>query len=117
MNPDDKHPDYNDYISVWQKCRDASAGQRAIKKGGKLYLRQLAGQETKLANGETISAYDAYLDRANYFNATGRTVEAMLGMVFRKPITKKVPTTIDPWLEDIPLSDESLTEFAQTLVK
>jgi hypothetical protein len=112
VQPDKQHPDYTDFLDVWQKCRDASSGQRAIKRGRERYLKSLAGQLTTLAPGQSISAYDAYLDRANYFNATGRTVDAMKGLVFRKPMKYEVPAAIEPWLEDITLSDENLTDFA-----
>lgn len=112
MKPDDKHPQYTEYSSVWTKCRDAADGERSIKSKGVAYLKPLAGQIV----GNDTEAYDAYLDRASYFNATGRTVETMYGLVFRKPMTKKVPASIEEWLKDITLSDETLAEFALSLV-
>ena len=32
------HPLYAEMSPVWRECRDAVAGQRAVKKGGALYL-------------------------------------------------------------------------------
>lgn len=112
MKPDDKHPQYTKFSNVWSKCRDAADGERAIKSRTVAYLKPLAGQ----IEGQDTAAYDAYLDRASYFNATGRTVETMSGLVFRKPMTKTVPTPIEEWLKDITLSDETLAEFALSLV-
>jgi hypothetical protein len=70
IKPDDKHP--TNFLSVWKKYRDAVGGQRLIKKGAALYLKPLAGQ---IIDKDT-AAYEAYLDRASYFNAAGRTLNA-----------------------------------------
>ncbi|GGN14177.1 hypothetical protein GCM10010967_58010 [Dyadobacter beijingensis] len=59
-------------------------------------------------------AYNTYEGRALYYNATGRTVDAMSGLVFRKTMTVKVPDEMKPWLDNIALSDETLTGFAET---
>ncbi|MCE6993065.1 DUF4055 domain-containing protein [Dyadobacter sp. CY323] len=112
MKPDDQHPDYNKFLPVWTKCRDAADGERAIKSKGAAYLKPLAGQ----IEGKDETAYNSYLDRASYFNATGRTVETMSGLVFRKQMTKTIPNSLKEWLNDITLSDETLTEFAQSLI-
>ena len=32
------HPLYAEMSPVWRECRDAVAGQRAVKNGGELYL-------------------------------------------------------------------------------
>lgn len=111
-DPDVKHPDYTHYVEVWKKCRDAAEGERAIKKSGTVYLKPLAGQ----IEGSDTSGYEAYKDRASYFNATGRTVETMSGLVFRKAMTKEIPASIEEWLNDITLADETLGEFAQSLI-
>ncbi|TGE04637.1 DUF4055 domain-containing protein [Hymenobacter fodinae] len=105
LDPTVQHPDYIEYQPVWKKCRDAKQGQRAIHKGGPLYLPKLAGQED--AN------YLKYVKRGNFFNATGRTIEAMIGLVMRKPMTVTVPPIMEPWMNDITLSDETLTDFAE----
>jgi hypothetical protein len=105
-DPDAKHEQYLEFYDVWERCRAAREGQRAIRKGGVKYLASLVGQDT--------IEYEKYRDRANFFNATGRTVDAMAGRVFRKPMTWDVPAPITPWLEDITLSEETLTDFAET---
>lgn len=103
-----KHPDVIKFTPVWKKCRAATDGQRAIKEGGMLYLRSLTEQKT--------DEYEVYLDRASYVNATGRTVDAMVGGVFRKPLKHEVPDAITEWLDDINLADETLSDFAQNAV-
>ncbi|QKZ15914.1 hypothetical protein [Spirosoma sp. KUDC1026] len=54
--PDTQHVDYTTNTSVWRRCRDAAAGQRAIKAGQELYLLRLSGQDN--------TGYASYLDRA-----------------------------------------------------
>jgi hypothetical protein len=105
MKPDDKHPDYVEYTPVWKLCRAASTGQRAIHKGGREYLPMLEGQTTK--------QYDAYRLRALYYNATGRTVEAMKGLTFRKKPVLIVPEKMKPWLEDITMTGISFIGLAK----
>lgn len=107
MKPDDKHPDYNEYLPVWKKCRDAAKGQRAIKGAGEVYLPRLSGQSDE-------EYYKKYLVRANYFNATGRTVDTLTGMVFRKSANIEFPESLKSWLDDITLTDETLADFAET---
>lgn len=102
--PDLTHPSFDEYESVWQKCRDAAIGQRAIRAAGQAYLPALAGQ--------TEDDYLAYLTRASFLGATGRTIEAMTGAVFRKPMIVTLPDQVAEWAKDISLSDESLTDFA-----
>lgn len=74
MNPDQKHPEYIELSDVWKRCRDAVTGQRAIQEGGELYLPKLDEQAD--------DAYKTYKGRALYYNATGRTVDAMSGWYF-----------------------------------
>jgi len=70
------HPEYLEWTPIWKKCRDARAGQRAIKAAGTTYLQKMNGQEPH--------EYENYKERAQWYGATGRTVESYLGMIYRK---------------------------------
>ncbi|PSL23467.1 DUF4055 domain-containing protein [Dyadobacter jiangsuensis] len=105
MNPDQKHPEYDEFSKVWKRCRDAATGQRAIHKGGEEYLPKLEGQST--------DEYDKYRSRALYYNATGRTVEGMKGLVFRKKPVLVTPEMMKPWLEDITMTGISFNGLAK----
>lgn len=75
------HPDYTRKCGVWETCRDATEGQEAVKGKGERYLPKM--------NGQSAQEYENYLNRALYYNATGRTVQSYNGMIFRKdPIIK-----------------------------
>lgn len=94
---------------VWRRCRDAYAGSDAVKKAGILYLPKL--------DQMTEAEYNAYLLRALYYNATGRTVEGLSGAVFRKAPTLKLPEALREQLEDITLSGVSFDGFAAKVVE
>lgn len=105
MKPDAQHPQYAAFASVWRTCRDAATGQRSIHAGGELYLPKLSEQ--------TDDQYKAYKARALYFNATGRTVEGMVGLIFRKSPVVEVPKAMESWLEDINHAGKSLYGFVE----
>jgi hypothetical protein len=70
------HPEYTEWTPIWKKCRDARIGQRAIKSAGITYLQKM--------NGQSPQEYENYKERAQWYGATGRTVESYLGMIYRK---------------------------------
>ena len=107
--PDDQHSEYAEMLPVWNSCRAAKTGQRAVHAGAETYLPRLSGQDN--------TAYAAYRDRALFFNATGRTVEGMVGLVFRKPPVSVLPEGMKAWESDIDLGGKSLMGFVQNLTE
>lgn len=74
------HPDFDKSSRVWQRCRDVAAGEDAVKSNAIKY-----GYLPKL-DGQTVTEYDGYRTRAMFYNATGRTIQAVVGAIFRKPL-------------------------------
>ena len=107
--PDAKHPQYSAMSDTWRTCRDCVVGQRAVHAGGERYLPKLGGQ--------TPEAYKAYLRRSVFTGATGRTVEGMTGLVFRRYPTIKLPTALDPFETDINMEGMSLVGLAQAVIE
>lgn len=108
MPVDDLHPEYKTHLADWNKCRDASNGQRAIHSAGEIYLSKLSEQDD--------DEYNAYLERALFYEATGRTVEGLGGMIFRKtPVIDE--KSMKEFLQDVSLDGTDLTGFAQDLTK
>ena len=103
------HPLYAEMSPVWRECRDAVAGQRAVKKGGALYL------PATFAEADPVR-YAQYLQRAYFMGVTGRTKEALTGMVFRKSPRVVVPPQIEPFLENIDGAGQSLEQLAKEIV-
>ena len=76
MPVDQKHPLFDAAAPAWDRMRAAIAGEDAIKAAGKRFLPELDGQEP--------DEYAAYLQRATFYGATGRTKVALVGALWRK---------------------------------
>lgn len=68
--------DYNEWRDIWRSIRHAMIGEPAIKREQERYLPMLEGMDP--------DQYDAYLDRAVFFNMTYRTVTGLTGSIFRR---------------------------------
>src|SRR5512135_117586 len=92
------HPDYDAALPAWLRARDVLAGEDAVKAAGERYLPRLDSQSDQ--------EFAQYVKRASFFNATARTLEEYLEMVFRRaPLValgtneglKKLAADCDKW--------------------
>ena len=81
------HPDYDASALDWSRARDVLAGGDAVKAAGEKYLPRLDSQ--------TDQEFLAYRKRASFFNATARTAEGYVGLIFaqREDIDQPVVRT------------------------
>jgi hypothetical protein len=100
------NPAYAALIGKWQRARDCREGSDAVKARGEAYLPKLG------SHAKNPAEYDAYRMRALYYNATGRTVEGLTGLVFQKPPTVDIPSRLEAHLKDITLSGVPFEIFA-----
>lgn len=105
MAVDATHPLYDEHIDKWIKCRHVAEGSDRVKKANTRYLPRLSGQET--------SEYDKYVLRSFFYEATGRTLEAMSGAVFRKPLSIEAPDNAADFLADPMGTGISLEDVAR----
>ncbi len=70
------HPEYDAGLSAWLRIRDVLAGEDAIKRGGEKYVPRLESQSD--------DEFAAYVQRGFFYNATARTVDGDLGLIFRR---------------------------------
>lgn len=111
MPVDSKHPLYKANIGIWQKVRTVAEGEEAVKAAGDAFLPRIG--DTK--DPEHESDYRAYRDRAMFYNATGRTVEGLIGMIFRKdPV---VEFDNDRFKEQTTRDGQTLITFARRLTR
>ena len=123
------HPEYNKMLPIWTRNRDAVEGEDAIKARGTTYLPK--------PNGQKNSEYLKYLQRAQYFNGSGRTLSAYEGMIFRKnpiynykskdekdplsaeagPEAQKKKDTYNAFFENITCDGKSANQFLREIVK
>lgn len=109
MPVDTQHPEYIKRLPQWTKCRDVAAGEDAVKSKSKQYLPKLPGH--------TDPEYKDYLTRAMYYNATGRTVDGLTGLIFRKDPVIQAPTAMQNILDDVTLDGLTIRDFADNLVE
>lgn len=89
------HPTYAAMADTWRTLRDAYEGSEAIRGEGTRYLPRPGGLTDD-------TAWQAYLDRPEWYNATARTVQGITGSVFRKPPSVQ---GVDAWT-DQPLAQD-----------
>src|SRR5262245_10396512 len=83
MPVDSTHLDYDANVFAWWRARDVFAGEDAIKAAGTRYLPRLDSQ--------TEEEYRTYKLRASFYNATARTAEGLVGLVFHRTPSVKLP--------------------------
>ncbi|QQP97930.1 DUF4055 domain-containing protein [Lysobacter enzymogenes] len=103
---DYKHPLYLKFAPLWQRVRDACEGQEAVKARGETYLPSPDESE------EDRKRYKRYLERATYYNATGRTLSGLVGIAFAT--WPKIETTDAELLGDADGSGVGLINQSQT---
>jgi hypothetical protein len=115
MPVNNTHPDYDAALPAWTRARDVMAGEDAIKAAGIRYLSKLDSQ--------TDEEYTAYKSRASFFNATARTAEVYLGLIFRRPPFIKVPEdssalakAMKEFVNDTDMLGSPLAAYAKSVV-
>jgi hypothetical protein len=101
------HPAYKASLDRWKRCRDSYEGEDAVKGAGEVYLPKLSGQDGR--------EYGAYVKRALYYGAVGRSVDGFVGAIVRKPPSIKLPGKMDGFEKDTTASGIGLTEFIKKL--
>lgn len=100
------HKAYKGLLPSWERCRDVVAGSAAVKAKGSMYLPLLDSHK------RDITKYRAYVDRALFYNATGRTVAGLAGGIFQKAPSVEADETVLEDCKDITLTGQTLEMFA-----
>jgi hypothetical protein len=110
-----RHAEYDANVVAWQRARDVFAGEDAIKAAGEKYLPRLDSQDD--------TDYFAYKNRASFFNASARTADGFVGLIYRRDPTFKVPggsngvaAALAEFVEDADMLGTPLTAFSKKLV-
>jgi hypothetical protein len=83
MPANSTHPQYLENLPDWSQARVVLAGGAAVKSAGTRFLPRLESQ--------TDAEYAAYVKRASFFNATGRTADGYVGQIFRRAPFIRLP--------------------------
>lgn len=97
--------DYYNQFPIWTKLRDCYDGEEVIKQAAERYLPKLH------AHGP--SEYEAYKNRAYFYNGVERTHRGLLGSLFRKPTEFGMPDNLRSKInvDRITLDGQSLEMF------
>jgi hypothetical protein len=109
MAVDSKHPEYTKNLPIWERCKDVTGGQDAVHGKGAVYLPKLKDE------GDT--EYKARKERATFFNATGRTVDGLVGMVTRKSPEIERDDGVAKYFDDIDLQGTHLNSFIEQVLR
>jgi len=104
------HAEYDASLPEWTLSEDAAAGEIAVKGKGETYLPKPNPTDK---SKENAARYAQYLTRAVYYNATGRTLQTMLGTAFSEDPTADITGAIDYALEDIDGAGVSIYQQSQ----
>lgn len=108
------HPEYEALATRRKRARDCVSGQDAVREAGDIYLPRLSGDNI---NGlENDRDFGRRLARAPFFNASSRTVDGLVGLVFRKPPQVDAPG-IDQYLDDVTLTGQDFGGFAESVLR
>lgn len=107
MPVDTLHPQTAASLEDWQTVRDCIAGHRSILTGKERYLPKLSKQPPE--------EYTAYQRRGVFFNATARTLEAMVGLLFRKTPELELPDEFNAIIKDADMKGNPFVAYARDI--
>ena len=98
MGVESKHPLYSEHVTEWMQMRDTYRGERVVKRNGRIYLPATAGMIADGINDVHQLGYQnylAYLQRARFPDLVRYAVEALLGIMHRRPPTIELPASME----------------------
>lgn len=101
--------EYTDNVHRWRWLRTACEGSDAIKR---LIPREFLPQ----MSGMTEEDYNTYLEKALWYNATGRTAEAYKGMILAVPPQYNLPPELDKYSDNIDGAGTTWDSFCEKLI-
>ena len=101
------HEEYSENIDNWKLIEDVISGKKAIDAKGDTYL--------PIPSGRSEKEYQAYQKRAVLYNATARTLDGLLGALFRKDVKVSVPESLEYILSNTDGEDNGISQFSKKL--
>lgn len=109
-SPDYESQSYRDQLSDVELVRAVHEGTGALRKGGEDYLPKHPMEGRK--------QYDTRVKIALSYNATKRTADGLVGMLFRRePVVSDAPPDIEDDLEDVDLQGRALGVFLRQVAE
>lgn len=111
------HPLYTEFKPDWEDMRVTYKGQRAVKLETTRYLPSTPGQKLDgMAVGEDgYKDYTAYQCRAVFYEYVKEGVQALIGFMYNKPPTIKLPASMEVMREGATNTGESLVDLLRRI--
>lgn len=113
-NVDTRHPAYNDCVEDWDVVATCVAGERAVKAGGTKWLPNPS--DAPEITDEEGTRYARYKARAAFVNATGRTLNGLLGIVFGETLTIELTGNMSVLETDVDGSGVPMTQLVRNML-
>lgn len=97
-------------IPQYELIRDCIGGEHQVKFRRDKYLPMPNASDQSVEN---IARYNSYIRRAVFYNAAQRTLEGLVGQIFLREPQIKVPSLLQPVVDDATGSGVSLAQLAQ----
>ncbi len=110
MPVDSQHVDYQKNLCLWARIDDVVSGQDSVKAKGEVYL-------PKVSSKQKNTKYEVYKSNAYFLEATGRTIDGLLGLVFRRAPATELPTALQGLKDNATLSGIPWNDFCQQVVE
>lgn len=111
---------YATAVDKAKTVRDAAGGEWDVKQASIRYLPFPNASDVEVGNPRRQAALDYYqnnyLKRACYLNVTGRTLDGLVGAVFRKPPAADLPAALEYALENADGAGASLEQVGKRVV-
>ena len=109
------HPEYDAHYAMWEQTRDCCT-PGAVKSKKTKYLPATMNAKPGKVGSEENTRYESYLARATFVGITGRTLNGLIGAVFRKPATVELPAQIEYLIDDADGKGNTLEQVAKTMI-
>lgn len=114
----DVHRHYAEMLEKWERCREFIEGADALRThdlacdgaAGRAYIPKLSPKQTR-------EEYQAYIRRALYYNAVGRTLSGFVGLIMGSGASVDLPGQAEPLMSDADLSGTPLEEMIADAVE
>lgn len=113
-----KHPQYTHKVTDWTLIQDCYDGEGKVKDRGQIYLKPTSGMEYDgMSNASDLGykMYESYKLRAVFPDLIRDAVEAMVGLMHRKPAVIKVPKGLEDIIEEATRERQSCQALLQQI--
>jgi hypothetical protein len=114
-----QRPEFRELLPIYETINDCLAGEHAIKRRRQKYLPMPNADDT---SKENLSRYNAYLQRAIFFNVTAKTHGGAVGFMFMREPVVKLPPELEAMEDDatgegVPLCQAAKEAVASLVAK